>query len=119
LENTETSSAEIAHKAVEAASEKQAVDILMLDIRKVCGFADYFVICTAEWGRQAVAVRDEVEKVLGQVGVKLYHSEGAADSGWVLLDYGDVIVHVFSPEQRAYYQLEELWEKAVPVLRIQ
>lgn len=119
MQNIETTSADIAHKAVEAASEKQAVDILMLDIRKVCGFADFFVICTAESARQAVAVRDEVEKILRQAGVKLYHSEGTADSGWVLLDYGDVIVHVFSAEQRSYYQLEELWEKATPVVRIQ
>ncbi|MEW6034950.1 MAG: ribosome silencing factor [Chloroflexota bacterium] len=112
-------SAEIAHKAVEAASEKQAADILMLDVRQVCWFADYFVVCSADSERQVQAVWDGVCRVLEDNDTKLYHSEGAPDSGWVLLDFGDVIVHIFSPAQRAYYKLEELWEKGVPVVRMQ
>jgi len=112
-------SAAVARIVVEAASEKQASDILMLDLRGICSFADYFVICSAESDRQMNAVAEGIEKTLLEDDVKIHKSEGAASSGWILLDLVDVIVHIFSPEQRAYYQLEELWEKAVPVLRLQ
>jgi ribosome-associated protein len=112
-------STEIARRAVEAAAEKQAADIVMLDVRAVCSFADYFVICSGETERQIQAIWDEVEAELEEDGMKLYRREGTVDSGWVLLDYSDVIVHIFSPEKRAYYQLEALWDKAVPVLRFQ
>ncbi|MBI2957274.1 MAG: ribosome silencing factor [Chloroflexi bacterium] len=108
-----------AHIAVEAASEKQASDILLLDVRLVCGFADYFVICSAESARQMNAVTNAIEEALAKSGVRIHRSEGTASSGWILIDLGDVIVHIFSPEQRAYYQLEELWGKGVPVLRLQ
>ena len=91
----------------------------MLDIRQSSYFADYFVICSAESGRQLRAVCDEVTRVLGEHGIDLYRQEGKAESGWVLLDYGDVIVHVFGPSERDYYDLERLWSTATPVVRIQ
>ena len=104
---------------MEAASDKQATDILLLDTRQVCSFADYFVLCTGESGRQIQAVYGEIEHALKREGVLLHHREGTLDSGWLLLDFGDVIVHVFSAEEREYYGLDELWSKAIPALRIQ
>jgi ribosome-associated protein len=103
---------------MEAALDKQAVDILMLDIRQVTSFADYFVICSAESERQIDAICDGIDAVLSQDGINIYRREGSADSGWVLLDFGSVIVHVFDQTTRQYYDLEQLWEKATPVIRI-
>lgn len=111
-------SAEIAKKAVGAALDKQAADILMLDIRQLSYFADYFVICCADSDRQVQAICDEIHEVLGKEGISSRRREGSVDSGWVLLDFGQVIVHVFAPSQREYYELEELWGKATPVIRI-
>ncbi|MBI2855162.1 MAG: ribosome silencing factor [Chloroflexi bacterium] len=111
-------SAEIARKAVEAASDKQAADVLMLDTRQVCDFADYFVVCSGESEPQIQAIVEEVSKALRESGVRPRGREGTADSGWVLLDYGDVVVHIFSSEKRALYRLEDLWSRASPVLRL-
>ena len=110
---------EIAHKIIDALSEKQAEDILLLDIRNVASFADYFVIASAGTSRQMGAVLDAVEKTLAAEKIRPMGREGGANSGWVLLDYGDVIVHLFAPEERAYYDLEGLWHTAVPVVRLQ
>lgn len=110
---------ELARSAVEAASDKQASDIVLLDARDVCGFADYFVICSGDNERQIRAIYDEIEQNLKKAGALPRHREGTMDSGWLLLDYGDVIVHVFSALEREYYQLDELWCEAKPVLRIQ
>lgn len=97
----------------------QAGDIALLDTRKVCSFADYFVICTGETQRQIRAIREEVEHTLKREGVLPIHHEGTVDSGWLLIDYGDVIVHIFAAEEREYYQLDKLWSQANLVLRIQ
>jgi ribosome-associated protein len=91
----------------------------MLDTRKICSFADYFVICNADSDRQTEAIREEISKALKKDGVLTYHTEGTADSGWVLLDLGAVIVHIFSPQQRDYYKLDDLWSDAAPVVMIQ
>ena len=91
----------------------------MLDIRSVASFADYFVIASIGTTRQMDAVLDAVEQALTPDKVKPMGREGKPDSGWVLLDYGDVILHLFAPEERAYYDLEGLWHTAVPVVRIQ
>ncbi len=99
--------------------DKQASDIVLLDVRDICAFADYFVICNAESERQMNAVGEEVDKQLKEQGVRLTHQEGDMESGWILMDFGAVVVHIFSPEQRAFYQLEALWEKAPVVVRIQ
>jgi ribosome-associated protein len=112
-------SLEIAHKAVEAASDKQAENIVLLDTRKVCYFADYFVILTATSDRQTEAIREAIEKSLKTVDVFSSHSEGASDSGWILVDFGGVVIHIFSSEKRDYYKLDELWSAATPVVRIQ
>ena len=104
---------------MDAAGERQAGDIVLLDTRKVCSFADYFVICSGESERQLRAIYDEVEHALKKVGMLPHHAEGTVDSGWLLLDFGDVIVHIFGPLQREYYQLDRLWSHAVPLVRIQ
>lgn len=104
---------------VEVASDKQASDIVLLDVREICSFASYFVICSGESERQIKAIYDEVEHALKKDGVLPHHREGTLDSGWLLFDFGDVIVHIFSPTERDYYRLAELWSQAVPVVRIQ
>ena len=101
------------------ASEKQATDILLLDIRKVSSFADFFVIITAESRRQMEALSEDLGGELKRSGASLHHREGSMASGWLLLDFGDVIVHLFAPEEREFYQLEERWAKGQQVLRIQ
>ena len=100
-------------------SDKQAEDVLLLDIRNVASFADYFVIASGTANRQIQAIIEAVEEAVKAEGVTPLGREGKADSGWVLLDYGDVIVHIFAPEEREYYDLEGLWRTATPVVRIQ
>jgi ribosome-associated protein len=111
----------LARRIVDLASDKQASDIVLLDIRGVSLIADYFVICTVGSERQAAALlKDLSEKVVEEFpGRRPLHTEGKPDSGWVLLDYGDVIVHVFSAQQRAFYNLEQLWAAATPIVRLQ
>jgi ribosome-associated protein len=112
----------LARRIVDLVSDKQASDILLLDIRGVSLIADYFVICTAGSERQTSAILKDLGEKLEEdpfPGRKALHSEGNADSGWVLLDYGDVIVHIFSAAQRAFYNLEQLWAPATPVVRLQ
>ncbi|MEO7665698.1 MAG: ribosome silencing factor [Dehalococcoidia bacterium] len=101
-------------------SDMQAEDILLLDISSAASFADFFVIASAGSDRQLGAILDEIDMQIRK-GEKLaaIGREGEPASGWVLLDYGDVIVHLFSPEEREYYDLESLWATAVPVVRIQ
>jgi len=111
-------SVDIAKKATEAALDKQAADILMLDIRNISGIADYFVVCSADSDRQIHAICDEIDQAVSSNGVQLHHRDGSEDSGWILLDFGDVIVHVFAKPQRDYYDIEKLWGEAVPVVRI-
>lgn len=110
---------EIARLATEIASEKQAKDIVMLDVRGLCSFADYFVICTGDVKRHIEAIWQTISTTLKGNGVIPLHNEGTADSGWMLVDFGSVVVHIFAPRERDYYQLDELWNKATPVVRIQ
>ena len=95
------------------------MDIVLLDARRVCSFADYFVICNGDTNRQIKAIRDEVGHTLKRDGILPHHYEGVVDSGWLLLDFGNVIVHIFAPTEREYYQLDKLWSQATTVLRIQ
>jgi ribosome-associated protein len=110
---------EIARLATELASEKQARDVTMLDVRALCSFADYFVICTGDTKRHIEAIWQGIDEVLKTKGVLRHHNEGTPDSGWMLGDFGSVIVHIFAPLERNYYQLDKLWDKATPVVRIQ
>ncbi len=107
-----------ARRIAEIASDKLAADIAVLETREVCGFADYFVIVSGESDRQLAAIADEVVKTLKTAGVTPLRREGTAASGWMLLDYGDVIVHIFSSRERDYYKLDQMWRAAKPVVRI-
>jgi ribosome-associated protein len=110
---------EFARKIVDTVSDIQAEDVLLLDISNVASFADYFVIASGAVSRQIQAIIEAVEQTAKAEGAKPIGREGEPDSGWVLMDYGDVIVHIFAPEERAYYNLEGLWHTATPVVRIQ
>lgn len=92
---------------------------MLLDTSAISDFADYFVICSAETSRQISAIRDEVEHVLKREGILPHHHEGIVDSGWLLLDYGNVIVHIFASPEREFYQLDKLWSEANTLVRIQ
>ncbi|HVA25550.1 MAG TPA: ribosome silencing factor [Chloroflexota bacterium] len=111
--------AEIARAAVDAAANKKADDILLLDIRDVTSMADYFVICSASTDRQVKAVVEGIEEELKQDGVRAVQVEGEQGSGWVLVDFGDVVCHVFKPTERDYYRLEDLWQGAKTLVRMQ
>ena len=110
---------QIAKVAVDVASDKKASDVILLDIRDVATFADYFVICSGNNPRQIQAIADAIEEQLGKQGANLLHREGEAETGWLLLDFGDVIVHIFGPKEREYYRLERLWNAAITVVYLQ
>ena len=109
--------AEYARLAVDVALDKQASDVLMLDIRGASDFVDFFVLLTAESRRQLNALAEDIQVSLKKQGALLHHREGTVESGWILLDFGDLIVHVFGPEEREYYGLEQVWSRALPVVR--
>ncbi|MCW5979404.1 MAG: ribosome silencing factor [Bryobacteraceae bacterium] len=98
--------------AVRAAESKKASDIKVLDLREVTSFADYFVICTGANPRQIQAISDEVVLQLKQRNERVNSAEGYEGADWILLDYGDLIVHVFSEKAREYYDLDRLWRHA-------
>ena len=111
---------ELAKRIVEIASDKLATDIVLLDIRPIATVADYFVVASTGSERQMQAVVRDIEQTLrNDDGVRPLRVEGQSSSGWVLMDYGDVVVHLFSVEQRGFYRLEELWSAAVPLVRMQ
>jgi ribosome-associated protein len=104
---------------VDAISERLGSNIVVLDMEDVSLLADYFVLCDAESQPQFRAILDEIEDRTRAAGTRRLHVEGEAASGWVLVDFGSVVVHIFDPELRAYYDLEGLWKKARLVVRIQ
>jgi ribosome-associated protein len=98
--------------AITAALEKKAADLLVLDLRKASAFTDFFMICTAANARQIDAIADAVQTALGRDGAKPALVEGRGRSEWVLIDYFDFIVHIFTPATREFYGLERLWGDA-------
>ncbi len=98
--------------AVEAASDKKAVEPIVLDLREVANFTDYFLIASGTSTRQVQAIADEVAERLEKSGVRAAHVEGYATAEWILLDYGDLVVHVFAEPARRFYDLERLWREA-------
>lgn len=109
----------MARKVVDIAADKKASNIVLLDLKGLTYIADYFVICSGTSDRQIQAITDEIEQRLKQEDRAIpLHVEGTSDSGWVLLDYGGVIVHVFSPQEREYYKIEKIWSDATTVLHI-
>ena len=114
--NEQKTSRELAIIAAQAADEKKATDILVQDVAELVGETDFFVIVTASNSRQVNSIVDAIKEDLrDKGGVKPFHVEGTQDGSWSLLDYGQIVVHVFQPETREYYRLEELWNDA-PVL---
>ena len=99
--------------AVDAAQEKQAADVVLLDLEGLGAFTDYFLICTGFSARQVEAICDEVEERLKRAGARLLHREGKSNGDWMLLDFGNLIVHVFTERARHFYDLERLWRAAV------
>jgi len=99
-------------RAVEAAQAKKAVDLVVLDLRSLNGFTDYFVICSGQSQRQVKAIAEAVEESLATSRLKPAHVEGSRRADWILLDYFDFVVHVFNPDTRAFYGLERLWGSA-------
>lgn len=91
----------------------------MLDVRSLTTIADYFVICTADNERQLRAVLRAVDDELTAAGARNPRIEGSPETGWIVLDFSDVIVHLFSPEQREFYRLERLWRQAQPIVVVQ
>ncbi|MBN1375045.1 MAG: ribosome silencing factor [Dehalococcoidia bacterium] len=110
---------QLARRAVELASDKQAEDVVLLDTRQAASYTDYIVICSAETDRQLEAIHSEIVDTLKKESVVLYKSEGSPDSGWILLDYLGVVIHIFSQELRNYYNLEIVYEKSPRLLTIQ
>src|SRR3981081_1396276 len=99
-------------RAIAAAEDKKAADVLLLDLRKAAGFADYFLICSGGNPRQTRAIADAVMAALATDDAKPAHVAGYERSEWILLDYFDFIVHIFAPETRMFYSLERLWGNA-------
>jgi ribosome-associated protein len=110
---------ETARGIVTALEDKKGEDILLLDISEVTVFADYFVIVSGTSDRMLDSLADSVLETAKKEYKIIGKREGYARDGWVLVDLGDVIVHLFSPEQRSYYQLEQLWEQGKTLLRLQ
>ena len=106
---------------MDSVEEKQASDIVLLDVREQTSISDYFVIATVDTDRQARAIEDDLLRSLRlEQNIRPLDIEGAdsSGSGWVLLDYGDVIVHLLTEETRQLYNLEELWNKATVVVKV-
>ena len=111
---------EVVGKIVDLLTERQAEDVVLLDIRDLASFTDYFIIASAQNQRHLRALVEAVNTDLARQGIKPSHVEGNDDSGWVLVDFVDLIVHLFTPEQRAFYKLEALWSRGgVPAVRFQ
>jgi ribosome-associated protein len=99
-------------QAVRAAESKKASDVKVLDLTGITSFTDYFVICTGANSRQVQAISDEIGLQLKHHGELPLSVEGYSQAEWVLMDYGDFLIHIFSPKAREYYQLERLWRQA-------
>ena len=112
-------SIEFTNLLVDTVEDKKASDILLLDMKEHSLFADYFLLCSAESDRQIKAIvntiKEDAKQVAGEIPIGV---EGKPEEGWVLVDYGHVVCHVFLPERREYYDLEELWHEARVVIKM-
>ena len=106
---------DVLRRAVEAADERKAIDLRVLDLRSVSDFTDYFVIASGSNTRQVQAIANAIEEAMLAQGVKAHHIEGAQQGRWVLLDYGDFVAHIFDEDRRRYYRLEDIWSDAPEV----
>lgn len=106
-----THSRKLAKTAAKIAHETKAEDVVVLDMREVVSFCDYFVICSASSDRRIVGIADRIEEELRLLGVKVSSQQGRKEANWVLMDYSDVIVHIFDQNMREFYGLEYLWQE--------
>lgn len=105
--------AELIGEIARYAADKKALDVVELDLRGVLGYTDYFLVCSGNTPRQAKAIHDGIlEGLKHEHGVLPRRVEGSADAGWILMDYLDVVAHIFTPETREFYRLEQLWGEA-------
>jgi len=109
---TTTSAEWKARRAARAALDKRAGDLVVLDVQRVSSVTDYFLICSGKSTTHLQTITDAIRGELKEEGIRPLHIEGVAESGWILLDYGDVLMHVFLEDTRAYYALEHLWGDA-------
>jgi ribosome-associated protein len=103
---------ELVDRIVEAAADKKAIDIRVLDVGEIVGYTDFFVVCSGNTERQVKAIKDGIHDELKREGVLPRRVEGEREAHWVLIDYLDAVVHIFTPETRDYYRLEQLWGEA-------
>lgn len=97
---------------LKAIEEKKGQDILVLQLSEVCSFTDHFILCTGNTTRQTQAISDAVEEAAAKIGMEPSHIEGFAAGEWILLDFLEVVVHIFTPATRSFYDLERLWRDA-------
>ena len=105
-------STELVDRIAEIASDKKAADITILDVHEIVGYTDYFLICSGNTERQTKAIHDGIRDGLKSDGVLPRRVEGERQARWILMDYLDCVVHIFTPETRGYYRLEQLWGEA-------
>lgn len=109
----------MARLIVDALEEKKGEDILLIDLREICDFTDYFVLCTGTSDRMLQALADGAAEKVHTKYDQWGRMEGVSQEGWLLVDFGDVVLHLFSPDRRQYYRLEELWSRGKILLRLQ
>ena len=110
---------ELAHQIIDALEDKKAEDILLLDIKDVASFTDYFIICNGTSDRMLDALAKGVLESTKKDYKKRGRVDGKSNEGWLVMDYGDVVVHLFSPDMREHYDLEELWSDGKVLLKVQ
>jgi ribosome-associated protein len=107
-----TEGRELVDRIVEAAADKKAIDIRVLEVGEIVGYTDFFVVCSGNTERQVNAIKEGIYDSLKRDGVMPRRVEGEREAHWVLMDYLDAVVHIFTPETREYYRLEQLWGEA-------
>lgn len=110
---------ELVKLAYQALEDKKALDITVIDISKISVMADYFIVASGENVRQTAALCDNVEEALGRAGFTCRQVEGKAAANWILMDYGDVIIHIFDKENRLFYDIERIWKDGHKLLSIE
>lgn len=109
----------MAHTIITTLEEKKGEDILLLDVHELTSFTDYFILCTGASSRTLEALSDAVLEKIRESFKKKTQPQGTPETGWIVLDYGDVVVHLFDAQLRAYYNLEELWKEGKILVRLQ
>jgi ribosome-associated protein len=108
----------LVEKITQLIFEKKGSEVKVIELKTVSAIADYFVLCSADSDTQVRAIADNIDKSLRDKGIKLWHKEGTTALQWVLLDYVDIVIHVFQKDIRAYYNLEKLWSDA-PIMEVE